>query len=161
MNSQHTGPSQDRRISLSPFPWPRSRPPRASRSAQAQQMCNSDAFQLCSSEINIPKVAACIAGAHQPQRGCRQLMDKDDCPHPDEQGRRAVKLLICQFCPDLIRGCGRSAHHARLPLSSRRVSPARRAIRRDIFRSFRMPPAWASQKPPWSAPWRRSFAPCA
>jgi hypothetical protein len=48
-------------------------------SAEAQQMCTSDAFRLCSSEIpNIPKITACMF-KHRSElsTGCRTVMDKD------------------------------------------------------------------------------------
>jgi hypothetical protein len=47
--------------------------------AEAQQMCTSDAFRLCSSEIpNIPKITACMT-KHRAELspGCRAVMDKD------------------------------------------------------------------------------------
>jgi hypothetical protein len=47
--------------------------------AEAQQMCTSDAFRLCSSEIpNIPKITACMV-KHRADLspGCRAVMDKD------------------------------------------------------------------------------------
>jgi hypothetical protein len=48
-------------------------------SAEAQQMCTSDAFRLCSSEIpNIPKITACMM-KHRADlsSGCRSVMDRD------------------------------------------------------------------------------------
>ena len=48
-------------------------------SAEAQQMCTSDAFRLCSSEIpNIPKITACMV-KHRADlsSGCRAVMDRD------------------------------------------------------------------------------------
>jgi len=48
-------------------------------SAEAQQMCTSDAFRLCSSEIpNIPKITACMV-KHRADlsTGCRSVMDRD------------------------------------------------------------------------------------
>ncbi|HZR86223.1 MAG TPA: hypothetical protein VFB02_05435 [Bradyrhizobium sp.] len=47
--------------------------------AEAQQMCTSDAFRLCSSEIpNIPKITACmIKHRADLSPGCRAVMDKD------------------------------------------------------------------------------------
>lgn len=48
-------------------------------SAEAQQMCTSDAFRLCSSEIpNIPKITACMF-KHRAElsSGCRAVMDRD------------------------------------------------------------------------------------
>jgi hypothetical protein len=48
-------------------------------SAEAQQMCTSDAFRLCSSEIpNIPKITACMF-KHRTElsSGCRTVMDRD------------------------------------------------------------------------------------
>jgi hypothetical protein len=48
-------------------------------SAEAQQMCSSDAFRLCSSEIpNIPKITACMM-KHRADlsAGCRAVMDRD------------------------------------------------------------------------------------
>lgn len=47
--------------------------------AEAQQMCTSDAFRLCSSEIpNISKITACMV-KHRADLspGCRAVMDKD------------------------------------------------------------------------------------
>jgi hypothetical protein len=47
-------------------------------SAEAQAMCTSDAFRLCSSEIpNIPKITACMV-KHRVElsAGCRTVMDK-------------------------------------------------------------------------------------
>jgi len=48
-------------------------------SAEAQQMCTSDAFRLCSSEIpNIPKITACmIKHRADLSAGCRTVMDRD------------------------------------------------------------------------------------
>ena len=48
--------------------------------AEAQQMCTSDAFRLCSSEIpNIPKITACmIKHRAELSPGCRTVMDKDN-----------------------------------------------------------------------------------
>jgi hypothetical protein len=46
--------------------------------AEAQAMCTSDAFRLCSSEIpNIPKITACMV-KHRAElsAGCRTVMDK-------------------------------------------------------------------------------------
>jgi hypothetical protein len=49
-------------------------------SAEAQQMCTSDAFRLCGSEIpNIAKITACMrAQRANLSVGCRAVMDKDD-----------------------------------------------------------------------------------
>ena len=47
--------------------------------AEAQQMCTSDAFRLCSSEIpNIPKITACMI-KHRSDLSppCRAVMDRD------------------------------------------------------------------------------------
>ena len=48
-------------------------------SAEAQQMCTSDAFRLCSSEIpNIPKITACMVKHRSDlSTGCRSVMDRD------------------------------------------------------------------------------------
>ena len=48
-------------------------------SDEAEQMCTSDAFRLCSSEIpNIPKITACmIKHRADLSPGCRAVMDKD------------------------------------------------------------------------------------
>jgi hypothetical protein len=48
-------------------------------SAEAQQMCTSDAFRLCSSDIpNIPAITACmIKHRAQLSTGCRTVMDHD------------------------------------------------------------------------------------
>ena len=48
-------------------------------SAEAQQMCTSDAFRLCSAEIpNIPKITACmIKHRSDLSGGCRAAMDRD------------------------------------------------------------------------------------
>jgi hypothetical protein len=48
-------------------------------SAEAQQMCTSDAFRLCSSEIpNIPKITACMMKHRSDlSSGCRAVMDRD------------------------------------------------------------------------------------
>jgi hypothetical protein len=48
-------------------------------SAEAQQMCTSDAFRLCSSEIpNIPKITACmIKHRADLSTGCRTVMERD------------------------------------------------------------------------------------
>ena len=48
-------------------------------SAEAQQMCTSDAFRLCSSEIpNIPKITACmIKHRSDLSTGCREVMDRE------------------------------------------------------------------------------------
>jgi hypothetical protein len=48
-------------------------------SAEAQSMCTSDAFRLCSSEIpNVPKITACMF-KHKAElsTGCRTVMDHD------------------------------------------------------------------------------------
>ncbi|WP_036047609.1 hypothetical protein [Bradyrhizobium sp. Tv2a-2] len=47
--------------------------------AEAEQMCTSDAFRLCSSEIpNIPKITACMVKHRSDlSPGCRAVMDKD------------------------------------------------------------------------------------
>ena len=47
--------------------------------AEAQQMCTSDAFRLCSSEIpNIPKITACmIKHRVELSSGCRTVLDRD------------------------------------------------------------------------------------
>ena len=48
-------------------------------SAGAQQMCTSDAFRLCSSDIpNIPAITACMF-KHRGElsSGCRAVMDRD------------------------------------------------------------------------------------
>lgn len=48
--------------------------------AEAEQMCTSDAFRLCSSEIpNISKITACMV-KHRADLspGCRAVMDKDN-----------------------------------------------------------------------------------
>ena len=48
-------------------------------SAEAQQMCTSDAFRLCSSDIpNIPAITACMF-KHKAELspGCRAVMDKE------------------------------------------------------------------------------------
>jgi hypothetical protein len=48
-------------------------------SAEAQQMCTSDAFRLCSSDIpNIPAITACMV-KHRAQlsTGCRTVLDHD------------------------------------------------------------------------------------
>ena len=47
--------------------------------AEAQQMCSSDAFRLCASEIpSIPKITACMV-RHRADlsSGCRAVMDRD------------------------------------------------------------------------------------
>ena len=48
-------------------------------SAEAQQMCTSDAFRLCSSEIpNISKITACMMKHRSDlSSGCRAVMDRD------------------------------------------------------------------------------------
>ena len=48
-------------------------------SAEAQSMCTSDAFRLCSSEIpNIPKITACmIKNRANLSVGCRTVMDRE------------------------------------------------------------------------------------
>jgi hypothetical protein len=53
-------------------------------SAEAQQMCTSDAFRLCSSDIpNIPAVTACmIKHRSQLSSGCRTVMDRDQVGKP-------------------------------------------------------------------------------
>jgi hypothetical protein len=48
-------------------------------SAEAQQMCTSDAFRLCSSDIpNIPAITACML-KHKAElsTGCRSVMDRE------------------------------------------------------------------------------------
>jgi hypothetical protein len=49
-------------------------------SSEARQMCTSDAFRLCSSEIpNIPAVTACMRkNKSNLSPGCRAVMNKDD-----------------------------------------------------------------------------------
>jgi len=52
--------------------------------AEAQQMCTSDAFRLCSGEIpNIPKITACMV-KHRADLspGCRAVMDHDQTQKP-------------------------------------------------------------------------------
>ena len=48
-------------------------------SAEAQSMCSSDAFRLCSSEIpNIPKITACMVKQRSNlSAGCRTVLDRD------------------------------------------------------------------------------------
>ena len=48
-------------------------------SAEAQSMCTSDAFRLCSSEIpNSPKITACMMKHRSDlSAGCRTVMDRD------------------------------------------------------------------------------------
>jgi hypothetical protein len=55
-------------------------------SAEAQQMCTSDAFRLCSSEIpNIPKITACmIRHRSDLSTGCRAVMDRDMSQKPSK-----------------------------------------------------------------------------
>jgi hypothetical protein len=55
-------------------------------SAEAQQMCTSDAFRLCSSEIpNIPKITACmIKHRSDLSTGCRAVMDRDMSQKPSK-----------------------------------------------------------------------------
>jgi hypothetical protein len=52
--------------------------------AEAQQMCTSDAFRLCSSEIpNIPKITVCmIKHRADLSTGCRMVMDRDLAQKP-------------------------------------------------------------------------------
>ena len=53
-------------------------------SAEAQQMCTSDAFRLCSSEIpDIPRITACMF-KHRADlsTGCRTVMDRDLAKQP-------------------------------------------------------------------------------
>ena len=48
-------------------------------SAEAQQMCTTDAFRFCSSDIpNIPAITACMF-KHRSElsSGCRAVMDRD------------------------------------------------------------------------------------
>jgi hypothetical protein len=55
-------------------------------SAEAQAMCTSDAFRLCSSEIpNIPKITACMV-KHRAElsAGCRTVMDKGLAEQPNK-----------------------------------------------------------------------------
>jgi hypothetical protein len=54
--------------------------------AEAQQMCTSDAFRLCSSEIpNIPKITACmIKHRADLSAGCRTVMDRDLAQKPSK-----------------------------------------------------------------------------
>lgn len=56
--------------------------------AEAQQMCTSDAFRLCSSEIpNIPRITACmIQHKSELSPGCRAVMDRDSAPQPVKTG---------------------------------------------------------------------------
>jgi len=48
-------------------------------SDEAQQMCTTDAFRLCASEIpDIPKITACmIKHRTDLSAGCRAVMDRD------------------------------------------------------------------------------------
>ena len=48
-------------------------------SAEAQSMCTSDAFRLCSSEIpNIPAITACMISKRASlSSGCRTVLDRD------------------------------------------------------------------------------------
>jgi hypothetical protein len=48
-------------------------------SAEAQSMCTSDAFRLCSSEIpNIPKITSCMISKRASlSTGCRTVLDRD------------------------------------------------------------------------------------
>lgn len=48
-------------------------------SAEAQQMCTSDAFRLCSSEIpNIPAITSCMISKRASlSTGCRTVLDRD------------------------------------------------------------------------------------
>jgi hypothetical protein len=48
-------------------------------SAEAQSMCTSDAFRLCSSEIpNIPAITACMISKRTSlSSGCRTVLDRD------------------------------------------------------------------------------------
>ena len=48
-------------------------------SAEAQQMCTSDAFRLCSSEIpNVSKITVCMMKHRSDlSSGCRAVMDRD------------------------------------------------------------------------------------
>jgi hypothetical protein len=48
-------------------------------SAEAQQMCTSDAFRLCSSEIpNVSKITACMIKQRASlSSGCRTVLDRD------------------------------------------------------------------------------------
>jgi hypothetical protein len=51
---------------------------------EAQQMCTSDAFRLCSAEIpNIPKITACMV-KHRADLspGCRAVLDRDMSQKP-------------------------------------------------------------------------------
>ena len=53
-------------------------------SAEAQQMCTSDAFRLCSSEIpDIHRITACMF-KHRADlsTGCRTVMDRDLAKQP-------------------------------------------------------------------------------
>jgi len=85
-------------------------------SAEAQQMCNGDAFRLCSSEIpNIPKITACMY-KHRADlsTGCRTVMDRDLA------ARQSSRVAAHEFrwpasqgaCagvnPDRTTGCSRS-----------------------------------------------------
>ena len=57
--------------------------------AEARQMCTSDAFRLCSSEIPwVSKITACmIKNKSKLSPGCRAVMDKNDAAE-----RKASKL---------------------------------------------------------------------
>ena len=48
-------------------------------SAEAQSMCSSDAFRLCSSEIpNIPAITSCMISKRASLSvGCRAVLDRD------------------------------------------------------------------------------------
>jgi hypothetical protein len=48
-------------------------------SAEAQSMCSSDAFRLCSSEIpNIPAITSCMVSKRASlSSGCRTVLERD------------------------------------------------------------------------------------
>jgi hypothetical protein len=79
--------------------------------AEAQQMCTSDAFRLYSSEIpNIPKITACmIKHRADLSTGCRMVMDKDLAQKPstsrpsDRNCRTALLEFVKSSCPERTR----------------------------------------------------------
>ena len=60
--------------------------------AEARQMCTSDAFRLCSSEIPwVSKITACMVKKRaQLSPGCRAVMDKNEAE--ERKAAKASKL---------------------------------------------------------------------
>jgi hypothetical protein len=63
-------------------------------SPEAQQMCTSDAFRLCSSEIpDIPRITACmIKNRASLSSGCRTVMDREAQQSPAVTSKNVITI---------------------------------------------------------------------